>query len=128
MKRGLCGWAFVALLIVAVGVPSALAHTRSTPKVIGNAKAGKPAFQSTCGVCHRLRAASSTGTIGPDLDKLVLTEPVIIKAIANGGASVMTKARAAKYATEMTAYKGALTTAQIQDIAAFVYNSTHHPL
>jgi mono/diheme cytochrome c family protein len=126
MKRWLCGWASVALVIVAAGVPSALAHARTTPKVIGNAKAGKPAFQSTCGVCHRLRPAASTGTIGPDLDKVILSEAVIIKAITNGGATVMTKAQAAKYTTEMTAYKGALTTTQIQDIAAFVFNSTHH--
>jgi mono/diheme cytochrome c family protein len=80
---------------------------------------------STCGVCHRLKAAASVGTAGPDLNRVKLTEAVIIKAITNGGATVMTKAQAAKYSTTMTAYRNALTTAQIRDIAAFVYRSTH---
>ena len=56
-----------------------------------------------------------------------LTEPVIIKAITNGGATVMTKAAAAKYTTQMVPYKGALTTEQINNIAAYVYVSTHKP-
>ena len=37
----------------------------------------------------------------------------------------MTKAAAAKYSTQMVAYKGTLSTKQIQDVAAFIYTSTH---
>jgi cytochrome c551/c552 len=37
----------------------------------GGAAAGKAAFASNgCGACHTLQAAKSTGTVGPDLDKL----------------------------------------------------------
>ena len=37
----------------------------------GNLAAGKSAFASNgCGSCHTLTAAGSTGTVGPDLDKL----------------------------------------------------------
>jgi cytochrome c551/c552 len=37
----------------------------------GNADAGKAVFASNgCGSCHTLQAASATGTIGPDLDKI----------------------------------------------------------
>ncbi len=111
-------------LTIAVGVPAAALATGS-PKVVGNAKAGKPTFISTCGVCHTLRAAKSVGNIGPNLDKTALTEAVIIKAITNGGASVMSKAAAAKYTTQMTAYKNVLTPAVIRNVAAFVYTSTH---
>ena len=84
-------------------------------------------FQSTCGVCHRLKAAGTTAAIGPDLNRVSLSEPVIIRAITNGGATVMSKVQAAKYAgtTQMIPYRNVLTTLQIQDIAAFVYTSTH---
>jgi len=71
------------------------------------------------------RAAKSQGTAGPSLDRAPLAEAVIIKAISSGGASVMTRAELAKYPTRMFAYRNVLSTAQIQDIAAFVYRSTH---
>jgi mono/diheme cytochrome c family protein len=113
-----------AALAIVIGVPAA-AFAEGTPKVVGNAKAGKPVFFSTCGVCHTLRAARAVGTIGPNLDKTSLTEAVIIKAITNGGASVMSKAAAAQYPTQMTAYKNVLTPTVIHNVAAFVYDSTH---
>jgi sulfite dehydrogenase len=114
-----------AALTVAAVVPTvALAH--GSAKVVGNPKAGKPIFISTCGVCHRLKAAGSVGNIGPVLDKVPLSEAVLIKAITNGGASVMTKAQVAKYATQMSAYKGVLSPDQIKNVAAYVYVSTKH--
>ena len=117
----------VAALMLAVAIP-ALALAHRSAGIIGRPKAGKPLFVSTCGVCHTLKAAGTVGTVGPNLDKVApLTEPVIIKAITNGGATVMTKAAAAKYATQMVPYKGALTTEQIDNIAAYVYVSTHKP-
>jgi hypothetical protein len=63
----------------------------------------------------------------PELDKVAnaLTEAQIITAITDGGAAITTKAAAAKYTTQMVAYKGALSRAQIQDIAAFIFTSTH---
>jgi mono/diheme cytochrome c family protein len=80
---------------------------------------------STCGLCHKLKAAKTVGTIGPDLDKVTLTEPLIVKAITYGGSSVMTKAQTAKYSTRMVAYKNVLSKKQIQDIAAYVFKATH---
>jgi sulfite dehydrogenase len=115
-----------ALLLLAAAIPTAALAHRST-KVVGNAKSGKPQFVSTCGVCHTLRPAGTTGTIGPNLTNVVLTEQTIIKAITNGGATVMTKAAASKYTTTMVAYKGVLTPTQIDNIAAYVYVSTHRP-
>ncbi len=49
----------------------------------------------------------------------------MIKQINIGGSSLMTKAQAAKYTTQMVGYKGVLTPTQINDVAAFVYVSTH---
>jgi len=117
----------IAALMLGVAIP-ALALAHGTSRIIGNPKAGKPLFVSTCGVCHTLKAAGTVGNVGPNLDKVApLTEPVIIKAITNGGATVMTKAAAAKYTTQMVPYKGALTTEQINNIAAYLYVSTHKP-
>lgn len=119
--------ALTAAATVAAAVPAfAVAHPEATsPKLVGNPAAGMALFVSTCGVCHRLRNAKTVGTIGPNLDKVPLTQATIVKAITYGGASVMTRAQAAKYPTQMVAYKNVLTTKQIRDISAYVYKATH---
>jgi mono/diheme cytochrome c family protein len=121
--------AVLAGLTIAAGAvaATALAGHAKTPKLVGNAKAGKAIFVSTCGACHKLKAAKTAGTLGPNLDtvKPLLTEVQIIKAITNGGASIMTKKALAKYPTRMVAYKGVLSKAKINNVAAFVYTSTH---
>jgi mono/diheme cytochrome c family protein len=112
------------LLIVVVSVVSAGAfgHGTATPKVVGNATAGKAAFTSAgCGSCHTLKAAKAKGTIGPSLDTESLTEAKIILQITNGGYAVMGAAAKKTYPFPMSAFKGKLTTAQIQNIAAFVF-------
>jgi mono/diheme cytochrome c family protein len=126
VRRATLG-AVSAAAVIAAAVPVlALAYQGSTaPKLVGNPSAGKPLFVSTCGLCHRLKDAKTVGTIGPDLDKVNLTEPLIVKAITYGGSSVMTKAQVAKYPTQMVAYKNVLSKKQIQDIAAYVFKSTH---
>ena len=91
----------------------------------GTPVAGKALFVTDCSACHTLAAAGSQGTIGPNLNGTSLSEAVLIKAITDGGASVMSPAAAGEYSTTMTAYGGALSTVQIDDIAAFVYNATH---
>ncbi len=130
-RRPLSSWSagqrllgLVAAAALAVGVPAA-ASAGGKAAIIGNAKAGKPIFVQTCGVCHTLLAAKSVGNIGPNLDRTSLPEATIIKAISYGGSTVMSKAAAAKYYTTMTAYKKVLSTTVIQNVAAFVYSSTH---
>ncbi len=120
---GIAAFAVASVLLV----PAAFGHAGATPKLIGTAKAGKSPFSTTCAACHTLKAAGAVGNIGPNLDKVAktLTEATIIKAITNGGGSVMTKAALAKYTTQMVAYKGTLPTKTIDNIAAFVYSSTH---
>jgi mono/diheme cytochrome c family protein len=127
MVKGAYLRALAVAAVITAAVPAiALAHRASTtPKLVGNPNAGKPLFVSTCGLCHRLKDAKTVGTIGPDLNKVTLTEPLIIKAITYGGSTVMTKAQVAKYSTQMVAYKNVLSKKQIQDIAAYVYKATH---
>jgi mono/diheme cytochrome c family protein len=126
MVTGVSLRALSAATTVAVAVPAAaLGHAAATsPKLTGNPSAGKPLFVSTCGLCHRLRDAKTVGTNGPDLDKVSLTQETIVKAITYGGASVMTRAQAARYPTKMLAYKNVLSRRQIADIAAYVFKAT----
>ena len=78
----------------------------------GDPANGKKLFVSTgCGSCHTLRAAGTKGTTGTNLDK---SKPSYSKTV-----DVVTKG-----AKGMPAFKGVLTTAQIQDVAAFVDSST----
>jgi mono/diheme cytochrome c family protein len=119
------GVGIAGLCLLVFAVPVAFGHSSATtPKLIGNPTKGKVVFATTCAACHTLKAAGAVGTIGQNLDKTKLTEAVIIKAVTNGGASVMTKAALAKFTTQMVAYKGTLTPTQINDVAAFVYMST----
>jgi len=115
----------VALIAATLAVPAALGHpSATTPKLVGNSKAGKVVFVSTCGACHTLKAAATVGQIGPNLDKVPLTQALLIKAITNGGASIMTAAQKAKYQTQMQPYKY-LGATVINNISRYVYESTH---
>jgi mono/diheme cytochrome c family protein len=114
------------LAVAAAGAAGALVTARSSAAPsAGDPSAGKPLFVSTCGVCHTLAAAHTSGTLGPGLDGLALSEATIVKAITKGGAAVMSKSAVGQYATTMTGYAGTLTPEQIADIAAFVYASNH---
>ena len=87
--------------------------TTTAPAGQGDATAGKAVFASAgCGGCHTLKAAGSTGTVGPNLDQLKPPLDRIVQQVDNGGGP-------------MPAFKGQLTAKQIQDVAAYVYASTH---
>jgi mono/diheme cytochrome c family protein len=60
--------AFLTLLATTAFVAAgcgAVAHLSATS---GDPVKGKPLFKSTCGSCHALADAGTTGTIGPNLD------------------------------------------------------------
>ncbi len=72
---------------------------------------GKAIFNSAgCSGCHTLKAAGSTGTVGPNLDQSTKDEAGVIKQVTNGGAI-------------MPPFKGKLTPAQIKAVAHFVVTS-----
>jgi mono/diheme cytochrome c family protein len=71
---------------------------------------GAKIFKSAgCAGCHTLKAAGSTGTVGPNLDQLgpKLTLAIVVRQVTNGGAI-------------MPPFKGKLSTAQIQAVAKYV--------
>jgi cytochrome c553 len=94
--------------------PAAAAETpAATPPSSANADAGKQVFVTAqCGSCHTLKAAGSTGEIGPNLDQLKPNFGAIVHQVEVGGGP-------------MPAFKGQLSDQQIQDVAAYVYTSTH---
>jgi mono/diheme cytochrome c family protein len=63
-----------------------------------------------CSGCHTLAAAKATGTIGPNLDQLKPSTPIVAHQVTVGGGL-------------MPAFKGKLTAAQIQAVAKYVSSS-----
>lgn len=110
--------------LVLAASAAALVASAAKPVVVGNPAAGEAIFVANCSTCHILKAAGTKGTIGPDLDKLVLSEATIIAEVTKGGSAPM-GAAGTEYLTQMMAYKGILTTAQIENVAAFEYTATH---
>jgi mono/diheme cytochrome c family protein len=107
--------AALSVVAIAVVVANALGGNAA------NVAAGQKLFVSSgCGGCHTFKYAGAKGTIGPSLDKVVLTLPLLEKAISKGGAAVMTPAQLAKYKFKMTPFAGKLSTAQIATLAGFV--------
>jgi mono/diheme cytochrome c family protein len=114
-----------------------VAYFQSSPKKTGTVKvaaaasggaatgaaaqiaAGKQVFETAgCKSCHTLKAAGATGTIGPDLDQVKPPVATVIQFVTNGYNGVGA-------AIPMPSFQGTLSTAKIQDVAAFVYASTH---
>ncbi len=92
--------------------PTTTAET-TTSTVQGDPSAGKQVFASAgCSGCHTLKAAGASGNVGPNLDQKKPAYDKIVHQVEVGGGP-------------MPAFKGQLSDAQIHDVAAFVYTSTH---
>jgi mono/diheme cytochrome c family protein len=114
-------FAFTALA-AAVMLSASVAAVAAVSSAPGNAAQGKVLFLRAgvfCGSCHTLNAAKSTGRDGPNLDKTKPSYARIVDIVTKG--SRPTK----QWPTGMPGYKGELTKARIQNIAAFVYAATH---
>jgi cytochrome c6 len=87
--------------------------TTSAAPTTGDPVAGRAVFESAgCTGCHTLKAANATGTVGPNLDQLKPSLAAVVHQVENGGGP-------------MPAFKGTLSPTQINDVAAFVFSSTH---
>lgn len=74
----------------------------------GDATAGKDVFASQgCGACHTLKDASSSGTIGPNLDDSKPSFDLVVERVTLGK-------------SPMPSFKGKLTSQQIADVAEYV--------
>ena len=78
----------------------------------GDAAAGKAVFASAgCTGCHTLKAAGATGNVGPNLDEAKPSVDKVVERVTEGK-------------RPMPSFKGQLSERQIQDVAAFVSQST----
>ena len=68
--------------------------------------------KAQCGVCHTLKAAGSSGDIGPNLDQLMLSMDRIIYSVTNG-------------IGVMPAWEEILTTEEIESVAYYIFKSTN---
>jgi cytochrome c6 len=108
-RKRISGWAWLGGLIVGLLVVYYLilaymtgydAGKRHGEKVVSTAQRGlstpaasipvaagpgKQLFAATCGHCHTLKAASTTGEVGPNLDQLKPGMARVLAAIKNGG-------------------------------------------
>ena len=76
---------------------------------------GKQIFTSAgCAACHTLKDANATGNVGPNLDQLKPAKDRVARQVENGGAA-------------MPAFKGRLSPAQIQAVAAYVARVAGRP-
>jgi mono/diheme cytochrome c family protein len=86
------------------------ASSTGTTTTAGSSAApdGKQVFSSAgCGGCHTLKDAGSSGNVGPNLDTLKPSKSRVARQVEVGGAA-------------MPSFKGQLTDAQIQAVAAYV--------
>ena len=78
------------------------------PTPPGGAADGKTVFATAgCTGCHTLKAAGSTGTVGPNLDEAKPSKDLVIDRVTNGQGG-------------MPSFKGQLSEAQIQAVADYV--------
>jgi cytochrome c553 len=78
----------------------------------GDAAAGEAVFASAgCGGCHALEAANASGAIGPNLDDAKPDFELVVDRVTNGQGA-------------MPSFEGQLSEQQINDVAAYVVEST----
>jgi uncharacterized cupredoxin-like copper-binding protein len=87
--------------------------TTALAALIGDPVAGATVYTSAgCGSCHILKAAGSTGAVGPSLDDVKPDQPTVVQQVTAGGEI-------------MPSFSPQLSSTQINNVAAYVYKSTH---
>ena len=71
---------------------------------------GKSIFTTTCGACHTLSNAGTSGNVGPNLDSSKPSKELVVDRVTNGKG-------------QMPSFKGTLDEAQIQAVADYVSSS-----
>ena len=87
---------------------AAVAGTGVTPEPpAGEQTDGKSIFTASCGGCHTLADAGTTGTVGPNLDQAKPPKELVVDRVTNGQGV-------------MPSFKDSLDAAQIQAVADYV--------
>jgi cytochrome c553 len=100
-----------AAIVVTGFLLSGCGGSSNHPTTAGGPKSGAVVFADAgCGSCHTLRAAGSTGTIGPNLDQLRPTKEQVVTQVRQGGGG-------------MPSFDDRLNNRDIDAVAAFVSGS-----
>lgn len=81
--------------------------TTETTTTGGTTDAGREVFVANCGSCHTLSDAGTSGTIGPSLDGIGLSQADVEQQVRNGGGA-------------MPAFEGDLSDDEIAQVSAYV--------
>lgn len=114
--------ALVPLVIAACGGDDETTTTTATEQTTtaedsggateGDAAAGETVWADAgCATCHTMAAADASGTTGPDLDELQPDFDQVVSQVTDGGGA-------------MPAFGEQLSEQQINDVAAYVVDST----
>ena len=123
LRRLLALLALAATGVLAITVPAVYARSDGRQPVLntngvssgsikdspGSAANGKKIFVVFCGKCHVMKAANTTGTIGPNLDRDPVNYTNVVNAVIQGVGGVQ-----AEYLLRI------LTFPQIYDVAKYV--------
>jgi mono/diheme cytochrome c family protein len=90
-----------------LGATGSATTTGAATTTVASAVDGKQIFISNCGSCHRLGAAGTTGSVGPNLDQLKPNVATVEQQVRNGGGG-------------MPAFEGRLSNAQIAAVSKYV--------
>ena len=96
--------------------PTPTTTTTTGPEtLLGNPAAGAAVFTANgCGSCHTLAAAGTTGNIGPNLNSAKPSQATVIRLVTSGGGGG---------GNVMPPFT--LSTTDLNNLAAYVYQSTH---
>lgn len=81
--------------------------TGEAPAAAGDPEAGKEVFAASCGACHTLADAGTSGAVGPNLDQTKPSLELTLDRVTNGKGA-------------MPSFKGQLDEKQIADVSAYV--------
>lgn len=105
------------VVVAAVAAATGLSRAEGGSAAAGDLRRGAVLYVSSgCGACHVFRAAGSTGTAGPDLDRWPATHAARLRLPL----AAFVVGRIAYGGTGMPAATGQLSAAEIDDLASFV--------
>lgn len=105
------GWVCGAGMLGTLLLGLAGAANAADPQVLARGKTLFSTVQPACAMCHTLKAAASSGQVGPDLDELQPDAERVLRVVRNG-------------LGVMPSFEGQLTEQDMRALAAFVSHST----
>ena len=111
MRAPVLGWVRGAGVLGTLLLGLAGPANAADPQVLARGKALFSTVQPACALCHTLKAAASSGQVGPDLDELQPDAERVLRVVRNG-------------LGVMPSFEGQLTEQDMRALAAFVAHSS----